>query len=254
MKLKPSFLTELRKSNILVKKIYEGKRKIEELPIALQKYLIRSGFTAYPKLHRAEISWKNSYLKLSKDAVWRAISCKQYNFLPDPIRLAYMKTNIWGFFGVEAIDSFRHGKGGMHVKALGVFDITNSTGEEMNKSALVTILAETIIIPDYALHSYIHWEEIDLYTVRGVINYYGLKATGTFYFNEHFDIVRFETSDRYLTQKDGSFKQTNWTTVASDFVNAGNIRFPSYLTATWNMGEEDFLYFKGEITSIKLKQ
>jgi len=252
--LETLYLSELRKARALVKKIYGGKRSLEELPNALQHYLIQSGFETYPKLHSTEILWKNTFLKFSEKGDWKPINCIQQNFLPDPIRLVYMKTKLMGVFGLEAMDSFRHGKGNMHIKALGIFNIANAKGEQMDSSELVTILAETMIIPDYALYSYIHWEEIDLYTVRGTIDYHGLKASGIFYFNHNFEMIRFETYDRFLQHKDGNFLKAKWTATAADYHKKGEIRFPRSFTATWNLEAGDFLYFKGEIDSIKLNQ
>lgn len=250
--LKSAYFSELRKAGALVKKIYGGKSSIDKLPPALQHYLIQFGFAGYPKLPSAEIHWKKVFLKLSENSAWKSIICQQYNFLPDPIRLVYMKTKFMGIFGLEAMVSFSHGIGNMHLKALGMFDIGNYKGLEMDRSELVKILAETMIIPDYALYSYIHWEEIDLYTVRGTIDYHGLKASGIFYFNHNFEMIRFETNDRSIKNINGNFVKTKWTTTAVDYRKKDDIRFPTSFTASWNLDGRDFLYFKGEINSIKL--
>lgn len=109
--LKTFFSLELRRARALVKRIYTGKRKLEELPIALQHFLIQSGFMAVGSIHQAKIEWKNAALKFSKTGQWKHIDCVQHNFLPDPIRLVYMKTKMLGIIGLEAFDSFRHGHG-----------------------------------------------------------------------------------------------------------------------------------------------
>lgn len=252
--LKSTYFAELRKSRALVKKIYGGKKSILDLPNALQHFLIQSGFTAYPKLHSVEIHWRNTFLKFSANADWKPITCSQYNFLPDPIRLVYMKAKLMGIFNIEAMDSFRHGEGHMRISALGLFHIADSKGGEMNRSELVTILAETMIIPDYALHSYMRWEEIDHYTLRGTIDYFGLNASGIFYFNDNFEMIRFETNDRYQAKKGNGFKQTKWTAEASNYIKKNGIKFPTAFTATWNQDANDYCYFRGEVAAITLKE
>jgi len=244
------FSNELRKARALVKKIYTGKRPISDLPTAIQHFVNQSGFLSLGNIHQVKIEWKNAMLKFSQNRSWKPISCLQYNFLPDPIRLVYMKTKILGLLGVEALDSFRHGNGNMMVKVAKLFKLVHAKGHEMDKAELVTLLAETMIIPDYALQTYIQWEEIDLYTVKGTINYHGLKASGLFYFNEEFQIIRFETDDRFYTRSNSELLQTKWTAECKDYTKQNDIIFPSMFSATWNFPQGDFTYFKGEIKKI----
>lgn len=245
--LKSLFSLELRRSRALVKKIYTGKRQLEELPKALQHFLLRSGFTGIGNINQVKIEWKTAELKFSRKGNWKTISCAQHNFLPDPIRLVYMKTKMFGLFGLEAFDSFRHGHGNMIIRLAGLFNFANAKGTEMDKAELATILAETMIIPDYALQNYIKWEEINHYTIMGTIHYYGIKASGIFYFNANFEIEKFETNDRYFTDKNGKLHQTKWTAECSNYTRHGLISFPTLCKSTWNFNDGDFTYFQGEI-------
>ncbi|WP_316784109.1 DUF6920 family protein [Pedobacter frigiditerrae] len=244
------FYTELRKAKALVKKIYTGKRPVTDLPKAMQHFVIKSGILSLGNIHQVKIEWKNTMLKFSKKGYWKSITCLQHNFLPDPIRLVYMKAKILGIIGLEALDSFRHGNGNMLVKAAGLFKLVDAKGYKMDKAELVTILAETMIIPDYALQTYIKWEEIDLYTVKGTINYHGLKATGLFYFNENFQMIRFETNDRYYTESNGNLLETKWMAQCKTYIKHNELTFPSQFSATWNLPQGDLTYFKGEIRNI----
>lgn len=248
--LETLFSLELRRARALVKKIYTGKRSLEELPNALRHFVQQSGFTAVGNIHQIKIEWTNTKLKRSKKGNWKPITCIQHNFLPDPIRLVYMKTKMFGLFILEAFDSFRHGHGSMIIKLAQLLNLVYAKGPEMDKAELVTILAETMIIPDYALQAYIQWEEIDHYTVKGTINYHGLKASGIFYFNTNFEIIKFETNDRYFTTKKEEFLQTKWTAECSNYVNHGAIRLPTMFKSTWNFPDDDFTYFEGKVQNI----
>lgn len=248
--LKAFYSLELRRARALVKRIYTGKHKREELPNALQHFLIQSGFMAVGNIHQTKIEWKSAALKFSKTGQWKHIDCTQHNFLPDPIRLVYMKTKMFGIVGLEAFDSFRHGHGGMMIRMAKLFNMIDAKGPEMDRAALVTILAEVMIIPDYAVQTYIQWEEINPYTLRGTINYHGLKASGIFYFNSNFVIEKFETTDRYYTDKKGKFHPVKWTAECSGYTRHGEISFPTTFKSTWNFPTGDLTYFQGQINTI----
>jgi hypothetical protein len=242
-KLKSRYFVELQKARTLAKTVTNTNRQIEDLPHTLRQYLIKAGVS---------LGWKDTFLKFSPKGKWRSMYCLQQNFLPDPIRLAYMRTTFMGLFSVEALDSFTHGEGGMKIRALNLFNIANSKGKEMDQSQLVTILSETIIIPTYALQRYITWEEIDAFTVKGTISCYGITASGIFHFNTDYEPVSFESSYRYYTLPDGSFQQVKWSIAATGFSMDGTIGFPTNIAATWNFPEQDYCYFKGNLSSIKL--
>lgn len=249
--LKSKFLTDLAQAKDLVKKISIDHHRLKSLPIALQHFLARSGISVKPVLN-ANIEWKNARLRFSEKSTWTAIECVQYNFLPDPIRLVYMKAKRFGLLSLEALDSFQHGTGQMLIKTLKLITLSDAKGYEMNKAALVTILAETMIIPAYALQSYIHWEEIDSKTLRATISFHGVKASGIFHLNDDFEMVKFETYDRYYTDPRGMYHQIQWTTEASNYVAKNGFSFPTSFKATWNKHEGDFEYFKGEVKSINI--
>lgn len=249
-KLQSLFSLELRRARALVKKIYTGIHPVEQLPNALQHFLLSSGFLKLGDLHQVKIEWATARLKFEQNGAWQDISVIQHNFLPDPIRLVYMKAKLFGLFGLAAFDGFRHGKGYMQVRLAKLFNLVNATGAKIDKSALVTLLAETMIIPTYALQTYIQWEEIDSYSVKGTINYHGLKASGIFYFNSNFEITKFETEDRYLTTKSGELQQTHWTASCEYYHKHGSIRYPTSIRATWNMAIGDYTYFEGRVKNL----
>ncbi|MEJ5995266.1 DUF6544 family protein [Pedobacter sp. Du54] len=248
--LKSLFSLELKRARALVKKIYTGKRKVDELPNALQHFVQQSGFITQGDIHETKVEWKATKLKFSENGKWKLMESVQHNFLPDPIRLAYMKTKLFGLFTLEGFDSFRHGKGGMFIRMARLFNLARAQGPEIDKAELATILAETMIIPDYALQRYIHWEELSKYVVKGTIDYHGLKASGIFFFNTNFEINKFETNDRYFTDKKGIFHPVKWTAECSSYVTHGGIRFPTFFNATWNFSHRDFCYFQGSINDM----
>lgn len=249
--LKSKFLKDRAQAMEWSRKVSIDHHQLSSLPTILQHFIKKSGFQSQPILN-AKIEWKNARLRFSETSTWAAIECSQCNFLPDPIRLAYMKARRFGLFSFEALDSFQHGIGQMLIRACNLITLSDSKGYEMDKAELVTILAETMIIPAYALQSYIRWEEIDDKTLRATISFHQVKASGIFHFNKDHEIVKFETYDRFYTDKKGMYHQIQWTAEAGDYIRKDGLSFPTSFKATWNKHEGDFEYFKGTIRSITI--
>ena len=229
----------------------EGEKDIATLPEILQNFLKDCGCKEGDGINYATIKWKDTMLRLSPNSGWEIISCEQVNYLKIPVRLVYMRLKFWKLFLVEAYDRFINNHGNMLVKLFKYISITDSRGKEMDEAELVTILAETIIIPAYALQKYVSWTVIDALTLKGVINFKGMSVSGLFYFNEQNEILRFETYDRYYTVKGGGYQKMKWTARAENYIQNRGRKYPSYFKASWRTEEGDFEYFKGSIESVE---
>lgn len=225
---------------------------IESLPTALKNYLKQCGYVANTQLNYCQIKWSYAYLKMAPGKKWSSLKCSQFNFFPDPARIVLFQTKLFGLFPFGAIDRFQDGKGNMLIKLLNYFTITNSLGREMDIAELVTILAEAILVPAYFLQPYIKWEEINPYTVKGTISHGNTSASGIFYFNEHHELLRFETEDRYYTNK-GKFEKHKWTAYAWNYKKSNGVSHPVNFMAVWNMPGIDYTYFKGRVDKIIYK-
>ena len=246
------FSEKLERAQHNAQQVYSENRDFSLIPKALREYIMLCGFDGREKIKSAQVKWTAVSLKLNEQGTWKPMILEQYNFLPEPSRITYMKTKNFQLLPIEAIDSYLNGKGNMEIKLCHLFPIANSAGKEMDQAELVTILAETLLIPPYALQHYIKWEEIDDLTIKGTIDNWGTSASGIFTFNTNAEIVKFETNDRYFTNSKGEYEKTKWTILASEYMDQNGHRFPSSFSAVWNRPAGDFEYFKGKIESIKL--
>ncbi|ALL06275.1 hypothetical protein AQ505_12685 [Pedobacter sp. PACM 27299] len=224
------------------------------LPELLQKFIHLCGYTGFEKIECAHIKWNDTMLKLSPKAKWSPMRCYQVKFLSQPVRLVYMKISIFGLLPLEALDLYKDAHGSMSIKLMKIIPISNATGKEIDASELVTILAETIFIPHYALQKYITWEVIDASSIKGTINYNGISVSGIFHFNQNGECTRFVTQDRYFTKKNNKYQKTFWTATANDYKLKDGIRFPTQFNATWHTDNGDYEYFKGSIKSIEFNK
>lgn len=249
--LKNSYGNKLERAEQVAHQTYSQNQDFRLLPETLRKYMLYCGFTGREKLKSAKITWKDAALKFENDEPWRPMICRQYNFLPEPMRLTYMKNRDFQLVPMEAIDSYLKGIGEMRVKLLYFLPVADSLGKEMNQAELVTILAETILIPLYAVQHYIKWEVLDQLTTRGTITDHGTSASGIFHFNESGEVIKFETNDRFFSGKKGVFEKTKWTVIVGNYIQNDGFRFPSTFKAVWNRAHGDYEYFKGEIERIE---
>lgn len=222
---------------------------IEYLPGAVKRYLRVCGYMGTPKLLFGQLQWDNVRLKLSRSGRWRAIRCYEFLAVPEPSRIAHMTLGR-GPVLLEALDKYQQGRGSILVRVGRLFKLADVTGKEVDQSELVTILAEAPLLPAFLLQPYIHWTEVDPNTASATIVYNGTTASGTFFFNDRGEFIRFETDDRWKAKGRGRFRQTRWRASAFDYVDDKGIHRPTGLTAAWVDGNETFEYFKGELTGI----
>jgi hypothetical protein len=196
------------------------------------------------------LDWKEAYLKRSVHGKWMPIDCYQFNSVAEPVRIVYMKSNIAGLFLFEGRDKYQNRHGNMLIKLMNMITIGDAKGPEMDASALVTILAETFLVPGYALQPYITWTPVDHTCAKATLTYNGGSVSGVFYFNEAGEMIRFETDDRYFSEKGNNYKKLKWFVTAGNYKKKDSIRFATELTASWITGVGTYEYFKGTIEDV----
>jgi hypothetical protein len=226
-------------------------KEIASLPEPVQKYFRHCGYIGREKMINAKIEWKDVYFRLSAEKKWMSLDCYQFNFVPEPTRIVYMKSKIIGIFPFEARDKYQNGHGNMLIKFLKFVTVADAKSKEMDESALVTILAETLLVPSYALQDYIKWTAIDSKSAKAILTFNGSEVNGIFYFNEQNEFIRFETNDRYYSGKGIDYKKVKWSAVAGNYLEKNGIKFPTDLKATWHHENRDFEYFKGNIEQVE---
>lgn len=224
---------------------------IASLPTPVQRCFRYCGYIGQVKMHNARIELEDCYLKRAPDGNWMRLKGYQYNAVTAPTRMVYLKARMFWVFPFEARDKYQDGKGNMLIKLLNVFTVADTKGVEMDKSGLVTILAETFIVPSYALQPYITWEHIDDNRAKAILKYDGLEVSGVFTFSALGEMLHFYSEDRYFAANDGTYKRVPWSAVVDQYQEENGVRFPSKIKALWHEDSGDFEYFKGRIVHIE---
>lgn len=218
------------------------------LPPPVASFLRKSGFVGRPRATNARIVWKELLLKTAHDRPWMRVECEQLNVAPRPARIVLMRGRVAGVVPFEGRDKYQDGHGHMLVRAAKVITVADARGPEMDRSALVTVLAEVLMLPSLALGEHVRWEVVDGRTARATLTDGVLSVSGTFHFDEASNMVRFDTEDRW---QDGTPpRRIPWSAAIGGYVDRGGVRTPTTVAATWREAEGDFTYARGVIERI----
>lgn len=218
---------------------------IVDLPLPVQRYFRYCGYIGTPKMSCMKAIYKDVDFLFGKDKPKIKIDYTQYNFVYEPVRIAYIDSSMYGI-PFEGLDTYTAGNGSMKGVLAKLFTLFNQTGETMDKASLVTYLSECLIIPNVALQDFIVWEEMDNLHAKAAISYYGITASGIFTFNENGEMLSFTTEDREATAIDGTSEKVRWSAVCSEYAETNGIRKPAVLQAIWHYDDGDLVYFNGK--------
>ena len=174
----------------------------------------------------------------------------QKDFADVPDRLAFIDSKMFGI-PFQGYDYYLNGTGGMKGVLAKAFTLFNQTGDDMNQACLVTYLSESLFLPQSLLSDFIKLSQIDEHTVEATIEYYGIKASGVFHFNDDFEMTSFTTDNRGQTSTDGKIEYIPWSAECENYVlYSDGIKRPTVFRAVWNYPDERFVYFDGKIDNV----
>ena len=221
---------------------------IASLPEPVKRYFRTCGYIGKPVICHADVIWENSEIRLSRTKDWTPLETRQFNAVVNPVRIAYMKAQT---MPIQVRDIYRNGGGHVYGKLFGLFPVVNDKGKETSQSALITLFTEVLLIPGYSLQAYIEWEAVDDYTAKARFTHMGMDVSGVFHFDETGKFVRFETDDRYYSEKKGVYTKKRFSAVVDSYKEKQDIVFPQAVRIMWHLEDGDYEYFKGEVDDIK---
>lgn len=222
----------------------------QNMPAAIQKYVINCGYIGKPKMSYVKMVCKNVEFIQGRNGIKLTIDYTECNFVKKPSRLALIKSSMFGI-PFEGYDYYQNGIGGMKGVIAKLVTLFHQTGTDMDKACLATFLAESVFAPNILLQDYITFEEISDLKVKATITNGKQTASGIFTFNEKYEMISFTTNDRGATGADGKIEYIPWSALCSDYKMLPNgIQFPSVFKAVWNYDDGDFTYFNGIISEV----
>ncbi|WP_156166149.1 MULTISPECIES: DUF6544 family protein [unclassified Marinitoga] len=225
------------------------KEMINSLPPIIQKWLEQSNVIGKDIINQVHLK-QIGKMRTTLEGKWMDVRAEQWFKTEKPgfIWVADVKAPL----GISLLgrDKYINGEGHMLIKLLSLITVVDSKGKEIDQGTMLRYLGETIWFPTAVLNKYIQWEQVDPTTVKAVMNYSGITASGIFKFNIKGDIVSFEAK-RYYERK-GKSTLENWFIQIdpNSYKEFEGIRIPTKATVIWKLKEGDFAWYKLEITDI----
>ena len=222
---------------------------IQELPVPVQRWIQNTGMIGKPAIQSAYIKQKALMKMKPEQKDWIPAEAEQYTVMDVPAFIWTVSMNMAPLIKIKGRDKFVDGKGEMLIKMNSLFNVVNEKGERMDEGTLQRYLGELVWLPSLALSPYIAWEAIDNYSAKATMKYNGTSGSGTFYFDEKGDFIKF-IALRYKGN-DADAKRYPWILTVDDYAVFEGIKVPSKMKATWKLEERDWTWLDLEITDIK---
>ncbi len=219
---------------------------IQSLPLPVQKYLRYSGAVNKPKVKNMKIVFDGEMRDKGKE--FFKFNSVQYNFFDEPTRLFFMKATMFGTM-VPGYHCYQNATATMQVKLLGLFNVVNAKGTEMNKAETVTVFNDICLMAPAALiDKRIEWIPIDSLSAKATFTNGINKITATLYFNVHGQLVNFISDDRYVI---GDMKQYRFSTPVKEYIEMNGRNIWKYGETVWHYPDGEFVYGKFRLKSIE---
>ncbi len=175
------------------------KEMLNGLPAVVQKWLTHTGIIGKEQINTVRLK-QNGEMRTKPDSKWMPFTAAQYFTVNEPAFVWIADVKMMPLINLIGRDKFENGHGEMLIKLLSLYKVAyGKDNEKINSATMIRYLAETSWFPTSALSEYIHWEEIDSLSAKAIFTFNGIKVSGIFKFNEHDDMVAFESNRYYGT-------------------------------------------------------
>jgi hypothetical protein len=216
------------------------------LPIPIQKYIRYAGVLNKPKVKNMKVVFTGEMRDKGKE-FFKFISV-QYNFFDSPTRLFFMKAKMYGA-PVPGYHCYQNATATMQIKLLGLFNVVNIKGTEMNKAETVTVFNDMCLMAPAALiDKRIEWTPIDNLSAKATFTNGINTITATLYFNEQGQLLNFISDDRYAISE---MKQYRFSTPVKDYTHLNERNIWKYGETIWHYPDGEFVYGKFTLKSIE---
>ncbi len=244
-----AFITDVKKhiaENDFSKVDLLTEADIAMLPVPVQKYVRYTGAVNKPKVKNMKVVFDGEMRDKSKD--YFKFTSVQYNFFSDPTRLFFMKANMKGA-PVSGYHKYQNAHATMQIKLLGLFNVVDVKGVEMNKAETVTVFNDMCLMaPAILIDKRIEWTSIDSVSAKATFTNGINKITATLYFNEQGQLINFISDDRYAIT---DMKQYRFSTPVKQYSQINGVTIWKYGETIWHYPDGEFVYGKFTLKSIE---
>ena len=222
---------------------------IDHLPKPVRTWLLASGVFNRETIVSAYILQDARMQTKPEDSTWYSAKAQQYSTIETPAFIWTVSLQLNPLIHISGRDKFEHGNGEMHMKLNSVFTVVQESGEKIDEGTMQRYLGEMVWMPSLALSPYIEWEAINDTSAKATMVYMGTCGSGTFFFNEQGDFIRFEAL-RYMGNESEAEKHC-WVLTVDEYTCFEGVTIPSRMRATWKLPQGDWTWLHLSISDIR---
>lgn len=213
---------------------------IQDLPVAVKKYLHYTGAVGRPKIKNFRIE-SSGQLRKNEQSPWMPFTSMQYNFLDPSIRMFFLNATM-KHLPVAGFHSFKNGNAFMDIRLLSLIKVQYQSGREMGISETVTSFNDMCCMaPATLIDKRIKWLESEGNKVKAEFTSNNITISAWLYFNDNGELVDFISDDRYATDNK-VMRRLRWATPLKDYKEFNGHRISSYAEAIYSYPEGDVSY------------
>jgi hypothetical protein len=225
---------------------------IAGLPPPVQRYLRMNGSIGKPRVASIHLSFDAEMFQKPGQSGMRG-PAEQYDRFDPPKRLFFMKTRMYGL-PVNVLHDYQGINASMRVRIASLFNVVNSSGEDLARTETVTLLNDLCLFaPSWLTDKRLTWRPIDDQKSEVTFENGPHKVTATLYFNADGELVNFISQDRGALQGDGSLRILQWSTPMHNYKEFAGRKFATEGDAIWHYPVGDFTYGKMTLTGVQSK-
>ncbi len=242
-------INNLLSQNVITENKILNETDINELPQPVKNWLRNSGAVGKPFINVGRVTQIAEMQMKPDQKNWINAKAVQYTTIDNPAFIWTVDAEMNSLLNFQGRDKFENGKGEMLIKINSLINIVNEKGKKLDEGALQRYLGEMVWFPSSALSPYITWEQINGNTAKATMTYKGTKGSGTFYFDDNGDVIKF-SAFRYKDNETES-KRHDWIINILGYSIFEGIKIPVKINLTWKLDEGDWTWLKLEVTDVK---
>ena len=218
------------------------------LPPPVQRYLDAIRHSVQPGLKVAVLKQRGS-LRAASDRPWMPFEAEQVYSMEPPGFVWLASARLAPFLHMLARDKFVDAKGHMLVSLLGLFNVADARGPEVDLGAGLRYWGEIMAFPEMVRSRHVRWEPVTEREARLTIQQDGLKMTALIEFNDD-DLPIAVHAERYR-DVEGKQVLTPWSGCFGDWKRFEARSFPTKWESVWHLPEGDLTVVRIEILALR---
>lgn len=178
---------------------------------------------------------------------WMPFSAEEYYTTDPPSYVWRVRFKMAPLLAVSGRDRYAEGRASIQMRMLSVIPVATDSAPELNQSAMLRFLNETMWFPAAILSPYITWEGRDDHSAVATMSYAGTIASATFIFDDE-GRLRDIRQSASTTPRKRSFP---WSTPITDYAELAGIRVPVQGAGVWHYDTGQFPYIRLRVTGIE---